>query len=400
MKRHLLFLLSLFIVLNHSNIIAQQDLNTCSSGISTSDFPFVYYEGNYSWSAGLYTPGQVGSSQIISSLNFRLISSLFYSGDSFVIPGIKIYLRHTSVTDYNTPGNGDYPGTGGFTKVYEGNITYSANGVYTIPFSTTFSYNGTDNLELLIENEGGIPDFGGDLEDGDPVFTRTDLRTDGIRPGKLGFDDWNWSGAKNQSSLQQFTLAVIFGNNSGSYSPCHVYPLPVTFTAFTSTCQNNDRLLSWTTASETNNDYFTIDYSDDGEKWEEVAKVKGFGNSSESHTYSYQHRPLSVESSTIYYRIKQTDFDGEETYLQTISSICQSSNEALISPNPTMNKFKVYNLSSDDIVIVYNPLGNLISQSLSETNFMEVDLTAYPAGVYFVNVLSKEHKQILKVIKK
>lgn len=65
-----------------------------------------------------------------------------------------------------------------------------------------------------------------------------------------------------------------------------------------------------------------------------------------------------------------------------------------------MNKFKVYNLSSGDIVIVYNPLGNLISQSLSETNFMEVDLTAYPAGVYFVNVLSKEHKQILKVIKK
>lgn len=157
--------------------------------------------------------------------------------------------------------------------------------------------------------------------------------------------------------------------------------------------------MSWTIASETNNDYFTIDYSEDGESWEELAQVKGFGNSSEEHTYSYKHRPLEVEASTIYYRLKQTDFDGKVEYLHTISSICESSDEAFITPNPMTGHFQVYNIETGDVVSVYNPLGNLIRQSRSETNFMEVDLTTLPSGVYFVNVVSNQQKQVLKVIK-
>lgn len=391
------FFLLLFITclngFSFTEVNAQQSFGSCGS-LNTVFFPFEYNEyGDKSWSAGLYLPSQIGSAQTITTIKFSQQSPESGYGAT-TAENILIFLRHTSISDYNTPGNGNYPGSGSFIKVFEGNITYSY-GVITVTFDTPFIYNGIDNLELLIENQSGNAQI---YEDFEPWFHRTTYNSGSIRPGKTGLGS-SWTYATNNSTLQTHTLAVVFGNGSGSYSPCSVYPLPVTFKEFITTCQNNERLLSWTIVSETNNDYFTIDYSEDGESWEELAQVKGFGNSSEEHTYSYKHRPLEVEASTIYYRLKQTDFDGKVEYLQTISSICESSDEAFITPNPMTGHFQVYNIETGDVVSVYNPLGNLIRQSRSETNFMEVDLTTLPSGVYFVNVVSNQQKQVLKVIK-
>lgn len=74
--------------------------------------------------------------------------------------------------------------------------------------------------------------------------------------------------------------------------------------------------LNWTTASEINNDYFTIEKSLDGESYMASADVKGSGNTTTPRHYSYEDRqPVTGRS---YYRLKQTDFDGTFTYSKAV----------------------------------------------------------------------------------
>ena len=66
--------------------------------------------------------------------------------------------------------------------------------------------------------------------------------------------------------------------------------------------------LDWSTASERNNDYFTIERSASGQDFEEVARVDGAGNSVS--TVNYTDRDPWPLPGTSFYRLRQTDFDG------------------------------------------------------------------------------------------
>ncbi|HWB25944.1 MAG TPA: T9SS type A sorting domain-containing protein [Chitinophagaceae bacterium] len=72
--------------------------------------------------------------------------------------------------------------------------------------------------------------------------------------------------------------------------------------------QNSNVLLSWVTTTEINNDHFEVQRSSDGLNWQVIATVKGFGNSTDVHKYSYtDNTPLNGLN---YYRLKQVDVDG------------------------------------------------------------------------------------------
>jgi hypothetical protein len=88
--------------------------------------------------------------------------------------------------------------------------------------------------------------------------------------------------------------------------------LPIKLISFTATLANEKVNCAWETASETNNDYFTIERSKDGNSFEVVGNVKGQGNSNINSRYIFtDNNPFGGIS---YYRLKQTDFDGKYTY--------------------------------------------------------------------------------------
>jgi predicted SpoU family rRNA methylase len=88
--------------------------------------------------------------------------------------------------------------------------------------------------------------------------------------------------------------------------------LPVKLLSFNATLANEKVNCAWETASEINNDYFTIERSKDGRSFEAFGNVKGQGNSNRNIRYSYtDNNPFSGIS---YYRLKQTDFDGKYAY--------------------------------------------------------------------------------------
>jgi hypothetical protein len=145
---------------------------------------------------------------------------------------------------------------------------------------------------------------------------------------------------------QNFTSSLINVTSS---------PLPIQLTGFSAKAGSNTVLLRWITASELNNDYFSIERSTDGIAFSEVIKMKGAGTSSETHHYTYT--DINPVNGVSYYRLKQTDFDGRfETFnpvavkLENISGAIRT---ILITPNPFTNEFtaKIYSEENRTVVI-------------------------------------------------
>ena len=93
--------------------------------------------------------------------------------------------------------------------------------------------------------------------------------------------------------------------------------LPIELLYFNGSEQRSENILNWSTATEYNNDRFTIEKSKDGIDWESVAIVPGAGNSSNQRFYTAS--DYRVDKIINYYRLKQTDYDGKFEYSDIIS---------------------------------------------------------------------------------
>lgn len=76
-------------------------------------------------------------------------------------------------------------------------------------------------------------------------------------------------------------------------------------------------LVKWVSASELNNDFYTLEKSYNGYNWTNITNIKGAGNSSS--TLEYRYKDFNVRSGVVYYRLSQTDFNGERETFNTIA---------------------------------------------------------------------------------
>lgn len=134
----------------------------------------------------------------------------------------------------------------------------------------------------------------------------------------------------------------ITGTGFTSYSPqspgssSSSNPLPIELFSFKAIQEDEQTVLLWITASETNNDFFTLEKSVDGVNFIPISIVNGVGTSNCLNTYSVSDN--SENSQIVYYRLKQTDFDGAYTYSNIIAVEATHKKESEISlsiyPNP------------------------------------------------------------------
>ncbi len=106
-----------------------------------------------------------------------------------------------------------------------------------------------------------------------------------------------------------------------------VTTLPIELIKFTAINTDKGIQLDWQTASERDNDYFTIETSDNAKDFTKLTEVDGAGNSNS--LLSYETVDTRVSSGIRYYRLKQTDYDGNFSYSETISIIAQNTVEHL-----------------------------------------------------------------------
>ena len=182
------------------------------------------------------------------------------------------------------------------------------------------------------------------------------------------------------TSFSPFTLASTTSNNA----------LPITLTSFDVVASaNNSVSVQWTTASERENDFFTVERSLDGMNWEILGMVAGQGNSIHSVDYTFDDNMPYVGVS--YYRLKQTDFNGQFEYFDPKSVFVDKSNfsEMVVYPNPAFDVLKVQGEQNEIQNLTFiNAVGQIIPcniiDNLSNVNQKSIDVSNLPQGVYYV----------------
>jgi hypothetical protein len=115
--------------------------------------------------------------------------------------------------------------------------------------------------------------------------------------------------------------------------------LPVTLKFFTAISSNNQSLLSFTTATEKNNDYFAIERSSDGRVFTQIGAIKGAGTTLTPQDYTYtDEKPLRGIN---FYRLKQVDFDGQFSYSPVVSVVFGKVGNVVLYPTPTTSTMNV-----------------------------------------------------------
>ncbi|HWY98860.1 MAG TPA: T9SS type A sorting domain-containing protein, partial [Bacteroidia bacterium] len=223
-------------------------------------------------------------------------------------------------------------------------------------------------------------------------FNNTALKTWGDWLAPSGHDNTAFGAGTGQvTTFSQIGTANFF--RSWTLSDKNA-PLPINLESFTAECNNYYALLQWKTASESNNDYFTIDRTQDGVHFETVAVIKGSGTTSAAHSYStIDYTPLS---GTSYYRISQTDFDGVTTNLNTVVYVPCENSESVNAFTVNNNTIDVQiNSNSIDTYTftIMNALGQVI---LTQAHNVSVGLNDFKInpqvarGIYILQIVGKE----------
>ncbi|HMG68823.1 MAG TPA: T9SS type A sorting domain-containing protein [Chitinophagaceae bacterium] len=176
---------------------------------------------------------------------------------------------------------------------------------------------------------------------------------------------------------------------AASATSSFVAPLAVKLVDFNAEVSNDKVKLTWVTASEENNSYFSVERSEDGNTWTVAKTVKGAGNSSTLLTY--QCFDAIRTSGTVYYRLKQTDFDGNNSYSNTRSILLAStSGKIYLFPVPNTGNTINFGGISDPgnmAITVRDAAGvALYNKVLTSTS---VQIPSLKAGLYFVDVVNK-----------
>jgi hypothetical protein len=151
--------------------------------------------------------------------------------------------------------------------------------------------------------------------------------------------------------------------------------------------------LTWYKESELNNDYFYVERSTEGKVWSSISsKIESAHYSNEINRYSFEDdRP---QNGLNYYRVKQTDFDGNHSYTYTLEYFYRDFESAIIFPNPVEDVLSI-NTSSMSSWRIYTIQGLLIMEGDTE-QINTVDLVS---GTYFIKIDSKPKSKYIKFLK-
>ena len=171
----------------------------------------------------------------------------------------------------------------------------------------------------------------------------------------------------------------------------NLFILPVELISFEANCNTDFVELNWITVSETNNDYFIVQRSQDATNWKNLSKIQGAGFSSSEKEYEYIDN--TQVSGNMYYRLVQVDFDGTKTISNIVNVNCINKFEIpniSIYPNPAND---ILNFSQAQTYEILDIQGRVLMQSKTKQN--SVNISELKEGMYFI----KFENELLKFIK-
>lgn len=177
--------------------------------------------------------------------------------------------------------------------------------------------------------------------------------------------------------------------------------LPVQLINFTAKIDGNATRLNWQTASEQNNKSFIISRSGDNQIFSEIGELQGKGTTQTTSNYTfYDTRPLNGNN---YYKLTQIDLDGKPTKIgEQVLNFSFSAAKINISPNPTQGKIDIRFAEGKYTSLVLTSIEGRVIQKIdlkSNESQLALNLTSYPAGIYFVKLVGNNNSIVQKTIK-
>ncbi|MBN2778235.1 MAG: T9SS type A sorting domain-containing protein [Bacteroidales bacterium] len=173
--------------------------------------------------------------------------------------------------------------------------------------------------------------------------------------------------------------------------------LPVELLDFKAKCSNSEVVISWTTVSETNNDYFTLERSTDALSFEEIARINGAGNSNSQLSYSFVDEGI-MQNTTYFYRLRQTDFDGTSVTFKPVYVSCDEEIvdcQFAVYPNPFRSHLFINSICDGASQIrVFDARGAVVRYDvLRDLNTEKIDLSELEPGLYYIQIIDQNGKQ-------
>lgn len=294
--------------------------------------------------------------------------------------------NHPNRNTDNTASGGDDDGTAAVSYLSR-YWTVTGNDIANPSFSATYQYVDADVTGT----------------ESDMVAALRRTRTGGMGPVL----DWTEAGTVNPTTN---TVSLNSGDGFGDmYAMDNTDSrLPIVLLSFTAEVKKAKVQLSWSTASELNNDFFTIERSQNGLDFEPILFISGKGTSEETNIYTaFDDSPISGRN---YYRLKQTDFNGAFEYSEVVSvmnaTVFEKSSELRVYPNA------IYR--GNDLNIQHAQIGNeivvLTLISLNSSEILEITEkgddglvklqipTALKSGFYVLKVVNGSFTESLKVL--
>lgn len=309
-----------------------------------------------------------------------------------------------SVTTVNVPTLGDFSYTCGGNTYSGASPAWwlnSATGIITFSFSApvtnlTVLINGVNSTEVFyyVPNTGAV--------------TLSNFCTTGYTSVGGTLTAGATAGLGSIVTINNPTGAtsyVLTHNGLGSGSrvtllDCFVKlaPLPVELNKFTSQCRSKETVeLNWSTSSETGNDFFAVEKSNDAIHFFEIAKVKGAGTSFSVKNYSY--RDASSGDKVSYYRLRQTDISSNYKYSEIITQtgcLEKGNGEIFIYPNPALNEVIIKSENDHGMIAITDMMGVIVNEKLAERGENKLDISFLLPGTYTVKFISENSETRFK----
>lgn len=177
-------------------------------------------------------------------------------------------------------------------------------------------------------------------------------------------------------------------------------PLPVEMVDFQAIAEGNKIKLTWQTAAELDNDGFLVERTTNGQIWEKIGFVQGYGTTSEMHGYHFlDENPLLGLN---YYRLRQKDFEGKEEYSGVVSfdflNLGDFGNLRL-APNPATTQIQLMNLelSDFDYLQVTDHHGRRVLMTHDLASSLEIG--HWEPGIYYLQLYGAKPTKTLRFFK-
>lgn len=217
----------------------------------------------------------------------------------------------------------------------------------------------------------------------------------------LGIDVTNSSTNQNDAANAVYQAAINLGYSNADLLAIHTrftaagytlppFVLPVELLQFEAVASGGVVLLNWATATEKQNDYFTVEKSTDSRNFLELGQIKGAGDSQVENHYSMTD-PQPVKGVN-YYRLKQTDYDGGIVYSDIVPVRFEGAGVLSVFPNPASESITILHPEGAGIISIYGTEGKLLfTQTIDGANAKSgyaYSLSGLSNGMYWIQWVS------------